>query len=82
VAFDGGIVASDSDVTECFRLQQVVQHGEQVVAVVVPAQVEHLRQGVHLADRQLWQQTEKKSFLKNYNHSHHFFFFTFSKKLN
>jgi len=50
VAFDGRVVAGQCDVTERFGLEQVVQHGQQVVAVVVPAKTEHLRQRIHLGD--------------------------------
>lgn len=60
MAFDGGVVAGQGHVAEGFGLKQVVEHGQQVVAMVVPAEVEHLRQGIHLGDRQLWQQTERK----------------------
>ena len=60
VAFDRGVVAGDRHVTEGFRLKQVVQHVKQVVPVVVPAQAEHLRQRIHLGDRQLWQQAENE----------------------
>ena len=50
VALDGGVLASQGDVAEGLRLEQLVQHIKQVVAVVVPAQAKHLRHRVHLVD--------------------------------
>jgi hypothetical protein len=66
VAFDRGVVAGQCDVAECLRLEQVVQDGQQVVSVVVPAKTEDLRQGIHLGNRQLWQQTEKQTKTKQF----------------
>ena len=60
MALDGRVVAGKCDVTECLGLEKVVQHRQQVVAVVVPPETEHLGQGIHLGDRELWQQTERK----------------------
>lgn len=59
VALDGAAVAGQGDVAERLGLQEVVEHREQVVAVVVPPQAEHLRQRVHLGDRELRQQAER-----------------------
>lgn len=60
VTLDGGAVAGQGHVAKGLRLQQVVEDGQQVVAVVVPPQAKHLRQGVHLGDRQLGQQAGRK----------------------
>ena len=59
MAFDGGVVARQGHVAEGLRLIEVVQHGQQVVLVVVPFQTEHLRQRVHFGNGQLGQQTGK-----------------------
>ena len=45
VALDGGVLAGQRHVAERLRLQQLVQHRQQVVAVVVPAQAVLLRLG-------------------------------------
>ena len=53
VTLEAGPVAGDSDVAEGLRLEEVVEDGEQVGAVVVPPEAELLRGRVHLGDGEL-----------------------------
>jgi len=49
VALNGGTFAGQRAVSERFTLQQLVEHGQQVGPVVVPAQAVLLRSAPHLA---------------------------------
>ena len=53
VTLEAGAVAGDGDVAEGLRLEEVVEDGEQVGAVVVPPEAELLRGRVHLGDGEL-----------------------------